>query len=365
MGISESMQGMISSETLKSIDSMLENHASFLNSFFSSLGNYFLRVFISIASFYSIEPVTEDFWDVKRLFSIETMLPYVIILSLFVVWKLSSIKLSNKTKNISSSRNETLATSNLGSNDFYKWFTALFVYHIFHLHRYSIWLVTVVVVWTFCSYIYWFNAKVSGTLGDAFLSSILRAVSVFLSVTCYIPLVVVRDVAFFVNCFICIIRSVFFVSKLPTNRFAAHILADYCDKNLVTSVSDFLEKFESTLHDTYKMDKALIAVKKRELINTKDAYGQTMLLRATQCHHFEIVDILIQNGADFESPNCIGYNAMLTACENGSNTIVALLLKAGANPNGCTADRTILGYGARVVLYLDFLRAHMHNYLFR
>ena len=69
-------------------------------------------------------------------------------------------------------------------------------------------------------------------------------------------------------------------------------------------------------------------------INIKGCYGWTPLMNATLCSSLEMVELLLQNGANPNIKNNEGVTALKSACEKGENNLekIKLLLKYGANP---------------------------------
>lgn len=70
-----------------------------------------------------------------------------------------------------------------------------------------------------------------------------------------------------------------------------------------------------------------------DLFNEKEFQKNPLLHCAIEEGHFEIVDFLIQQGADISQCNRFGIPALHAACCVGNSKIVALLLNAGADVN--------------------------------
>ena len=67
-------------------------------------------------------------------------------------------------------------------------------------------------------------------------------------------------------------------------------------------------------------------------MNTRDDEIQTLLFRAAEKGHDEIVRLLVEKGADLETKDSIfGKTLLLWAAEKGHEAIVRLLLEGGAN----------------------------------
>ncbi|TRX89494.1 hypothetical protein FHL15_009663 [Xylaria flabelliformis] len=67
--------------------------------------------------------------------------------------------------------------------------------------------------------------------------------------------------------------------------------------------------------------------------------GQTLLLWAIENGHHEIVQLLIEKGADVESEDSYGYTPLHIAAENGHQEIVQLLIEKGANVESANRSR--------------------------
>ena len=67
-------------------------------------------------------------------------------------------------------------------------------------------------------------------------------------------------------------------------------------------------------------------------INAKDE-GETALMKASQNGHKEIVEILLENGADVNVKNRDNWTALMWASWNGYKEIVEILLENGADVN--------------------------------
>ena len=62
-------------------------------------------------------------------------------------------------------------------------------------------------------------------------------------------------------------------------------------------------------------------------------------MAASQEGHVEIVELLLQNGADVNARNKYnGKTALMQASKNGHYTTVQLLLKAGSDTNACDIE---------------------------
>ena len=87
--------------------------------------------------------------------------------------------------------------------------------------------------------------------------------------------------------------------------------------------------------------------------------GNTSLIRACNSGYTEIVKLLLDKGADYNITDVTGYNPLYIACNNGYTEIVKLLLDKGANPNISNSGNTALirayksGYTEIIKLLLD------------
>jgi ankyrin repeat protein len=68
-------------------------------------------------------------------------------------------------------------------------------------------------------------------------------------------------------------------------------------------------------------------------VNSKDRYGATALIRATEQGHIEIIKLLLKASADVNIQDKDGVSALMEAAITGKDELVDLLLQAGANPN--------------------------------
>ncbi|HVX01304.1 MAG TPA: ankyrin repeat domain-containing protein [Candidatus Babeliaceae bacterium] len=68
-------------------------------------------------------------------------------------------------------------------------------------------------------------------------------------------------------------------------------------------------------------------------IDTYDEDGFTALLHAASSNNSEVVDFLINNGADVTIPDKHGLTALHYAAHHGNTHAIALLLENGADPN--------------------------------
>lgn len=76
--------------------------------------------------------------------------------------------------------------------------------------------------------------------------------------------------------------------------------------------------------------------------NAVDGAGVPALLHATDTGNLELVNLLLQAGADLEARDNIGWTALMAAIAVGSEELVRRLLAAGANPNHVAREDTPL-----------------------
>lgn len=96
-----------------------------------------------------------------------------------------------------------------------------------------------------------------------------------------------------------------------------------------------------------------------EEIDSRDEFGNTLLLLACQCRCEDLARIMVNKGADCNAVNTSGASCLHFACyrDSASKLIAKLLLKNGANPDvaertyGCTPLHYCAGLGD-----IDFLK---------
>jgi ankyrin repeat protein len=93
--------------------------------------------------------------------------------------------------------------------------------------------------------------------------------------------------------------------------------------------------------------------------NSKDSYGQTPLLWATEYGHEAMVKLLPEKDAELESKDWQGLTLLWWAAENGHETVVKLLLEWGAqldskSSSGQTPLLRAAEYGHEAVVRLLF-----------
>jgi ankyrin repeat protein len=72
--------------------------------------------------------------------------------------------------------------------------------------------------------------------------------------------------------------------------------------------------------------------------NTTFVADQTALMVAVERSHRNLVEMLIQKGADLDVANLEGETALIVALRSGESDLALLLLEKGANPNGAVGD---------------------------
>ena len=81
-----------------------------------------------------------------------------------------------------------------------------------------------------------------------------------------------------------------------------------------------------------------ILIDKGADVNAQGDYGYTALIAASAIGHTEIVQILIDKNAKVNEKNNGGYTALLVASQNGHTKVVQLLLDKGADVNAQAKD---------------------------
>ncbi|MFL6248710.1 MAG: ankyrin repeat domain-containing protein [Thermoanaerobaculia bacterium] len=67
--------------------------------------------------------------------------------------------------------------------------------------------------------------------------------------------------------------------------------------------------------------------------NSKDSYGQSLVMTAASNHHIDVIALLIAAGADINAPNQYKITPLAVAAEQGHLDIVNMLVAAGAKVN--------------------------------
>jgi ankyrin repeat protein len=65
-------------------------------------------------------------------------------------------------------------------------------------------------------------------------------------------------------------------------------------------------------------------------VDTKDEYGITALMRASQHGHLKSVNLLLDKGSDVNATDKIGWTALMHATVDGRREVVKVLLAKGA-----------------------------------
>jgi DNA-binding NtrC family response regulator/ankyrin repeat protein len=69
------------------------------------------------------------------------------------------------------------------------------------------------------------------------------------------------------------------------------------------------------------------------LLGVRNQYGDTALIEATRQKHYEIVRVLIEQGAEIDISNTVGRTALMVAASQGNAELTRFLLKHGADRN--------------------------------
>jgi len=144
----------------------------------------------------------------------------------------------------------------------------------------------------------------------------------------------------------------FIVEDLPPLRtYKYRLVVSYNDQNLATSDT----VTASTANEPYDANKLHKAVLKKEedvlvkiiesgdvSIDALDKFGQSPLMVATRKGFTNVINILLEYGADVELQDSSGKNSLMLACFIGSKEIAKLLRNSGlhwstTDKNGCTS----------------------------
>jgi ankyrin repeat protein len=115
------------------------------------------------------------------------------------------------------------------------------------------------------------------------------------------------------------------------------------------------EAFEELMQDIRggRINPIQVAITQRpELVKRHGIYSGTMLHEASRCGYINLVNFLLDNGADPNALNLYNSTPLMNASYNGHCSIVTILLQKGADPN-------IIGNGQTSALE----KASRHGYL--
>ena len=141
------------------------------------------------------------------------------------------------------------------------------------------------------------------------------------------------------NLFVCVFLLILFVSCSSTNQ-------ENETTSKTTSMSEEISDNQSVEEVKEPVSNIWVSAKKGDIESIKQhiAYGtdlnskgsrrdETALIIASCQGHYEIVDLLVDNGVDLDIQNDEGVTAQFCAVFFGQTEIVKLLKDAGANPN--------------------------------
>lgn len=95
------------------------------------------------------------------------------------------------------------------------------------------------------------------------------------------------------------------------------------------------ELINAVLDNNLETAKNILEKRDKSIINFQDKNGYTALHYAIQDNKYELVEKLIESGADFEIPDKYGNTAIIRAVSSfrGDGRIIELLLSKGADFN--------------------------------
>ncbi len=117
---------------------------------------------------------------------------------------------------------------------------------------------------------------------------------------------------------------------------------------------DTFENFEKIVYDN-NFDTFKSEVEKLDDINIQNKYGWTLLHVAIRRDRREMVDFLLDNGADIDKIDGVGWTPLMEAIMDDMPTLVSTLVDRGAdktiaNARGATAPMLAQKFG-RVSMY--------------
>ena len=130
-------------------------------------------------------------------------------------------------------------------------------------------------------------------------------------------------------------------------------LCDKYDSIITLAVMDIFDYIKQGALDQIK----LILSDAPHLSTQKDARGFTPLIMASYTGHLDIVQYLLETGADINAQDSMGNTALMGICFKGSVDIATLLVNRGAdvnlkNVNADTALKFASTYGHQDIVEL-------------
>ena len=108
--------------------------------------------------------------------------------------------------------------------------------------------------------------------------------------------------------------------------------------NVIKSIESQSELISEVIGGDYNTVQSLIDKGVDININVKDEDGWTPIMWAANCGHTDIVNLLIENGADINATNDDGCTALMEAADENHIKTVQLLVDKGVDINAKAND---------------------------